>query len=331
KAQGEDGKSAFDIAVDNGFVGTETEWLASLQGADGAAGQDGADGTDGKSAYQEWLDAGNTGTEQDFLDSLIGADGADGSVITIENGNWYIDGVDTGVQAGGQNGEDGATPEIGTNGNWWIDGVDTGVKAQGEDGKSAFEIWKEIPGNENGTEQDFINDLKGEDGQDGADGADGSVITIENGNWYIDGVDTGVQAGGQNGEDGATPEIGTNGNWWIDGVDTGVKAQGEDGKSAFDIAVDNGFVGTETEWLASLQGADGAAGQDGADGTDGKSAYQEWLDAGNTGTEQDFLDSLIGADGADGSVITIENGNWYIDGIDTGVQAGGQNGEDGAT
>ncbi|WP_310993270.1 hypothetical protein, partial [Aequorivita marina] len=199
----------------------------------------------------------------------------------------------------------------------------------GEDGKSAYEI--AVENGFVGTVAEWLESLIGADGQDGADGADGSVITIENGNWYIDGVDTGVQAGGQNGEDGATPEIGTNGNWWIDGVDTGVKAQGEDGKSAFDIAVDNGFVGTETEWLASLQGADGAAGQDGADGTDGKSAYQEWLDAGNTGSEQDFLDSLIGADGADGSVITIENGNWYIDGIDTGVQAGGQNGEDGAT
>lgn len=29
-----DGKSAYEIAVDNGFVGTEAQWLASLQGAD---------------------------------------------------------------------------------------------------------------------------------------------------------------------------------------------------------------------------------------------------------------------------------------------------------
>ena len=29
-----DGKSAYEVAVDNGFVGTEQEWLASLQGAD---------------------------------------------------------------------------------------------------------------------------------------------------------------------------------------------------------------------------------------------------------------------------------------------------------
>ena len=30
-----DGYSAYEIALQNGFVGTETEWLASLKGADG--------------------------------------------------------------------------------------------------------------------------------------------------------------------------------------------------------------------------------------------------------------------------------------------------------
>lgn len=35
---------------------------------------------------------------------------------------------------------------------------------------------------------------------------------------------------------------------------------GADGKSAYEIAVDNGFVGTETEWLESLKGQDGRDG-----------------------------------------------------------------------
>ena len=38
---GSDGKSAYEIAVDNGFVGTEAEWLESLKGQ---PGKDGADG-----------------------------------------------------------------------------------------------------------------------------------------------------------------------------------------------------------------------------------------------------------------------------------------------
>ncbi|GFE72362.1 hypothetical protein [Novosphingobium sp. TCA1] len=43
----------------------------------GGGGSGGA-GTPGKSAYQIWLDAGNIGTQQDFLNSLKGADGEDG-------------------------------------------------------------------------------------------------------------------------------------------------------------------------------------------------------------------------------------------------------------
>lgn len=35
---GNDGKSAYEIAVDNGFTGTETEWLESLKGSDGNDG-----------------------------------------------------------------------------------------------------------------------------------------------------------------------------------------------------------------------------------------------------------------------------------------------------
>lgn len=42
------GKSAYDIAVLNGFEGTESEWLESLKGQDGKDGIDGKDGEDGE-------------------------------------------------------------------------------------------------------------------------------------------------------------------------------------------------------------------------------------------------------------------------------------------
>lgn len=32
--KGEDGKSAYQIAIENGFIGTESEWLESLKGDD---------------------------------------------------------------------------------------------------------------------------------------------------------------------------------------------------------------------------------------------------------------------------------------------------------
>lgn len=49
-----------------------------------------------------------------------------------------------------------------------------------------------------------------------------------------------------------------------------VGAKGEDGKSAYQLAVEAGYEGSETEWLASLKGTDGRNGIDGINGTNGK-------------------------------------------------------------
>lgn len=50
---GADGKSAYEVAVANGYSGTQAQWLASLKGADGAPGKDGSAGKDGKDG-QTW-------------------------------------------------------------------------------------------------------------------------------------------------------------------------------------------------------------------------------------------------------------------------------------
>ena len=70
---GKDGRSAYEIAIENGFVGTVAEWLESLKGRDGIDGQDGKDGADG----------------------LPGKDGTNGK-----------DGKD------GRNGKDGVSPDL---------------------------------------------------------------------------------------------------------------------------------------------------------------------------------------------------------------------------
>lgn len=62
------GLSAYEIAVKNGYVGTETEWLKSLKGADS-----------GKSAYEIAVDNGFEGTESEWLESLKGQDGLNGA------------------------------------------------------------------------------------------------------------------------------------------------------------------------------------------------------------------------------------------------------------
>ena len=81
------GLSAYEVAVANGFVGTESAWLSSLVGATGPAGADGidgtngtngVDGTDGLSAYEVAVANGFTGTITEWLTSLVGATGATG-------------------------------------------------------------------------------------------------------------------------------------------------------------------------------------------------------------------------------------------------------------
>ena len=47
KPTGENGLSAYEIAVANGFVGTEKEWLNSLKGAQGPKGDTGEQGPQG--------------------------------------------------------------------------------------------------------------------------------------------------------------------------------------------------------------------------------------------------------------------------------------------
>ena len=53
----------------------------------------------------------------------------------------------------------------------------------------------------------------------------------------------------------------------LSGMQTG--ANGKDSRSAYEIAIENGFVGTVAEWLESLKGRDGKDGLPGKDGKDG--------------------------------------------------------------
>ena len=68
------------------------------------------------------------------------------------------------------------------------------------------------------------------------------------------------------GEDGFTLDMQDS-----DGLDfeTQPFSKGDPGKSAYQIAVDYGFVGTEAEWLASLVGPQGPTGSTGATGATG--------------------------------------------------------------
>ena len=90
-ACGEAGKSAYDIAVEHGFVGTEEEWLESLRGPQGEKGEQGEQG-----------EAGTPGTTP--------------SITINEDGYWVINGEVTDVKAEGQDGEDGKDGQDGASG-----------------------------------------------------------------------------------------------------------------------------------------------------------------------------------------------------------------------
>ena len=59
------GMSAYDVAVANGFVGTEAASLASLKIERGSRGEQGEPGETEASAYELWLAEGNTGEKTD--------------------------------------------------------------------------------------------------------------------------------------------------------------------------------------------------------------------------------------------------------------------------
>lgn len=64
-----------------------------------------------------------------------GTDGEDGSVLTIgSNGNWYIDGVDSGVAAKGEKGDKGDTGDAGEDGADGNNGTDGGYYVPESDG-----------------------------------------------------------------------------------------------------------------------------------------------------------------------------------------------------
>lgn len=65
-----------------------------------------------------------------------------------------------------------------------------------------------------------------------------------------------------------------------------ISEKGGNGKSAFEIAVEYGFIGTETEWLESLHGKDGRDGIDGSPGKDGKNGITP--DMSNYPNKADF-------------------------------------------
>ena len=156
-----------------------------------------------------------------------------------------------------------------------------------------------------GTFEEFLAKFKGERGEKGERGADGA--TGATGATGADGKNAEADVKGNgNGTHTVTIKDG-NGNTTTtivkDGA-TGAKGdtgepgrKGSDGKSAYEIAVANGYTGNEEQWLESLKGRDGERGRDGRNGL---SAYE--LAGGGLVYESDrqWLETLKGVKGDKG-------------------------------
>ena len=180
------------------------------------------------------------------------------------------------------------------------------TSTEGAPGKSAYEI--AVERGFEGTETEWLESLKGESvkGDKGDDAVTPEIKIGENGNWYINGVDTGIKAHGDKGENGTN---GTN---------------GTTGKSAYEIAVENGFNGTEAEWLESLKGANGINGTNGVDGN-------TWLVGTTVPNATEGNDGDLYLDYSTWDVYHKESGAWVLlgnikgaDGENGGTQGGEQ-------
>lgn len=204
--------------------------LFSLVGCSGANGKDGVNGVDGISIVSIEL-TDTKGLEDTYT---ITYSNNSTSTFVVTNG---ADGAQ-GIQ--GKPGKDGHTPivEINENGYWVIDGEVTEILAKGEKGDK---------GDEGAPGKDGTSCFNGRGKPNVSLGNDGdSYIDTDTWNFYVKIEGVWIEKGNIKGENGSTPDIniGENGNWFIDGVDTDVSSKGEDGKfiEKIEYKSSNGYV-----------------------------------------------------------------------------------------
>lgn len=215
---------------ENGGTLSYEEWLESIKGEKGDTGEQGPKGDTGEQGPQGPAGSdGINGSDGVSIVSIekTGSFGiTDEYTIYYSNNTtstFYVTNGQDGQSIKGEKGADGHTPviTIGDNGNWFIDDVDSGVKAQGEkgadgeDGSSVltgttdpsanigkhgdvyinnvtWDVFENVNGSWN-----KVGNIKGQKG-------DSPDITITNDYWYIDGTNTGIKAVGPTGANGVS-------------------------------------------------------------------------------------------------------------------------------
>ena len=303
---GKDGKSAYQIAVENGFEGSEQEWLESLKGKDGAQGEIGPQGPVGLQGPEGPIGPkGETG--------VAGPKGDQGEV---------------GPQGPkGDKGETGPQGPAGPQGEAGKDGTSVTIKGSVENAEALNQIEGEVAGDGYITEDDGhlhvfngstfvdVGTVRGPQGPVGPQGPQG--VKGETGDVGPQGpvgrqgaVGPQGEAGpqgpqglqgpkGDKGEQGLQGEMGPQGPVGPAGANGKDGAQGPKG--------DRGEIGPQgPAGVAGPKGDKGETGEQGPqgpkgnDGANGKSAYQIAVDGGFEGNEQEWLQSLKGAQGPQG-------------------------------
>ena len=303
-----------------------------LKGADGDPGADGAPGVAGKDGVSPTvstseIDGGTRvtitdGTGEHTFDVMNGLDGGEAAAPEIgDNGNWFINGEDTGKPSRGETGADGTPGDKGDPGADGADGFSPTVQVTDGDGTHTVTIT-----DKDGDHSFTIND--GADGEPGEKGADGEP--------------------GKNGEDGAPGDKGDPGADGADGFSPTVQVTDGDGTHTVTITDKDGdhsfTINDGADGEPGEKGADGEPGkngEDGAPGADGKDGVSPTVktDSISGGTRVTITDAegehtfdvLNGKDGGEAAAPEIgENGNWFINGEDTGKPSRGADGADGA-
>lgn len=342
----ENGLSAYELAVEQGYKGNLNDWLKSL---------------DGKSAFEIAKENGYSGTEKEWNKAVANVSNQNKSVITNadfnKNGDFILtllDGTDVNVSnVSNSKGKDGTDGKNGTNGKNGANGKDgRSITLASVNSEGQLVITYSDGSSVNLDKLVGINGIDGKDGTDGKDGVgintvniteDGKLnITLTNGTTLNLGTikgekgdkgDTGVQGEkGDKGDTGAKGEKGDKGNTGEQGIQGVAGKDGKDGKDG-------------------INGTDGVDGKDGTNGKDGvgianvlintsgvleltfsdgqqinlgnvKGSKGDKGEKGDTGEQG--VQGIAGKDGKDGI-----NGTNGVDGKDGTNGKDGANGQDG--
>jgi hypothetical protein len=257
------------------------------QGIQGVTGNTGATGDTGPQGIQ-----GNTGLQG--VQGNVGDTGATGPQgIQGNTGPQGIQGVTGNTGATGPQGIQGIQGNVGDTGATGPQGIQGNTGPQGIQGNVGDTGPQGIQGNTGPTGPQGIQGNTGATGNTGSQGIQGVTgntgATGDTGPQGIQG-NTGPQGiQGNTGATGADSTVpgpqGVQGNTGPQGIQGDVGPMGPSGYSAYEIAVFNGYSGTEAEWMASLVGAAGAdstvPGPQGIQGNTGPTGPQGLT--GNTG------------------------------------------------